>query len=98
MRWISFVFLSFYFNSPKEKISQKTPKNAKNLTKLLKLRCANFLKEQFYDFFPDFPKRRLPWKTLKKMKNLIIVKIKKSIFFPDFPKRRLPWKTLKKAE
>jgi len=62
---ISIFFLSFYFNSPKEKIFQKTPKNAKNLTKLLKLRCANFLKEQFYDFFPDFPAKRLPWKALK---------------------------------
>ena len=23
------------------------------------------MKEQFYDFFPDFPAKRLPWKALK---------------------------------
>ena len=55
----------FYFHSPKEKFSKKTPKNAKNLDKILRGGCAKSDQVKKVEFFPDFPKRGLPWKALK---------------------------------
>ena len=47
----------FYFHSPKEKFSKKTPKNAKNLDKILRGGCAKSDEEKFGDFLKAFSKK-----------------------------------------
>ena len=77
----------FYFNSPKEKFSKKTPKNAKNLDKILRGGCAKSDEEKFGDFLKAFSKKGTAVESIEIAPG--ICSIKKSLLsrFSRFSKK-----------